>query len=672
MIAQKTIYKKLLGWFLLLTLVPLLIASTLTFFSSKDALVREINNNLITITRSKAEQLETYINNTKLNVVMLSHMPTITEMIKLIEEDPTATSNEVRQEILKFNLFLTEYFKDAQYRNVVLLNTRGEILFDYTDRQNSFRQSLQIVAPNSELKDVFEQAKTLQEVNISNFFYDRRLRTPSFLIAAPVLERKRVIGVLVIQIDDTVFSEIVNNYTGLGLTGETLVGIKTEDSIVLVSPTRHNPNAALEYREPLVSESLSPLQQAVRGTISYGRMRDYRDRITLAAWRYLPSLDGGMVVKIDEAEALKAVVTQRNSFIILVTLTVIIVAILSRYIARSIAYPIIQLSKVVQRFAQGYLSEKAPILTQDEIGFLAESFNQMSSQLNQTFQSLETINHALEERVAQRTLELEKAHQEILKLNEQLTAENLRMSSELEITRQLQQMILPKESELTRIDALEIVGFMEPASEIGGDYYDILSYGDRVFIGIGDVTGHGLESGVLMIMVQTAVRTLIASEETNLIKFFEVLNRTIYDNVRRINSEKHLTLALLNYQEGTLTLSGQHEEVILVRSNGSVERIDTMDLGFPIGLDDNIVDFIAQSTIHLESGDIVVLYTDGITEAENPENLQYGIDALCKVVQQNSHRTAQQIREAVIEDLKHHIGVQTIYDDITLVVIKQR
>ncbi len=267
---------------------------------------------------------------------------------------------------------------------------------------------------------------------------------------------------------------------------------------------------------------------------------------------------------------------------------------------------------------------------------------------------------------------LAEANQEITLLNKRLEAENLRMSAELEVTRRLQQMLLPKEPELQSIDGLEIAGFMEPAQEVGGDYYDVLNHDGRVKIGIGDVTGHGLESGVLMIMVQTAVRTLLANNETDPTKFLSAINRAIYDNVQRMNSDKNLSLSLLDYQEGRLCLSGQHEEMIVVRSGGRVERLDTIDLGFPIGLEADIADFVAQTSVQLNSGDVVVLYTDGITEAENLDGVLYGVDRLCEVVRQNCQQSALEIRLAVIEDVRQHIGKQTIFDDITLLVCKQK
>jgi two-component system sensor histidine kinase ChiS len=253
-----------------------------------------------------------------------------------------------------------------------------------------------------------------------------------------------------------------------------------------------------------------------------------------------------------------------------------------------------------------------------------------------------------------------------------LKAENLRMKAELEVAQKLQQMVLPKESELNSIDGLEIAAFMEPADEVGGDYYDVLKGNRGLKISIGDVTGHGLESGVLMLMVQTAVRTLQESQVNDPVKFLDILNRTIYGNIQRLNSDKNLTLALLDYSCGQLSLSGQHEEMIVVRSGGEIEHIDTIDLGFPIGLDQEIAKFISQEKVYLNSGDVAVLYTDGITEAENINKVQYGLERLCEVVRRYRNLGVTEIKEALISDLRQHIGEQNVFDDITLLVMKQK
>ncbi len=139
-----------------------------------------------------------------------------------------------------------------------------------------------------------------------------------------------------------------------------------------------------------------------------------------------------------------------------------------------------------------------------------------------------------------------------------------------------------------------------------------------------------------------------------------------------MNSDKNLTLALLNYADGKVIISDQHEETIIVRKNGKIERIDMMDLGFPIGLDDDISDFIGHVLVDLEPGDGVVLYTDGIPEARNIHKKFYGLERLCAVVSQNWHLSAEQVKQAAIDNLREFIGEQKVFDDITLLVLKQQ
>ncbi len=307
------------------------------------------------------------------------------------------------------------------------------------------------------------------------------------------------------------------------------------------------------------------------------------------------------------------------------------------------------------------LSLRLPMSGQDEISQLIGNINQM----------LETLEVS-DDNQKKALKDLAKANQEIKSLNKNLKSENNRMGSELAVTRSLQQIILPKDSEIKQIPELDIASFMEAASEVGGDYYDVLSYKGGIKIGIGDVTGHGLESGMLMLMIQTAVKTLVESNIIEPYQSFRILNRVIYDNVSRMNSDKNLTLSLLDYQDGYLRFSGQHEEIILVRANGYVQRIDTIDLGFPIGLEEDISSYINYSEVELHPGDGVVLYSDGLTEAENLLGEQYGIEKLCQVVSAYWQYSAEEIKKAVINDLNEYIGEQMILDDITLLVVKKK
>ncbi|MEY3866552.1 MAG: hypothetical protein RLZZ338_443, partial [Cyanobacteriota bacterium] len=300
-----------------------------------------------------------------------------------------------------------------------------------------------------------------------------------------------------------------------------------------------------------------------------------------------------------------------------------------------------------KKMAMGKMNETIILDNKDELGQVVRSFNNIAIALMQ-------------------------ANDEIIRLNEQLKSENVRMSAELDVTRKLQYMLLPKEPELQGFNDLDIAGFMESANEVGGDYYDVISGDNSIKIVIGDVTGHGLESGVLMIMAQTAVRTLLANDEKDPVQFLSAVNYAIYHNLHRMNIDKNMSLSILDYHNKNLTITGQHETVIVMRAHGELELIDTIDLGFPIGLEENISAFIGQISVQLNIGDVVVLYTDGITEAENDNKVLYGIERLIDIIKKEYHQTTIAICQAIIDDVRRHIGSHTVYDDITLVVIKQK
>jgi len=308
---------------------------------------------------------------------------------------------------------------------------------------------------------------------------------------------------------------------------------------------------------------------------------------------------------------------------------------------------------------------------------------------------LEVVNGQLEARVKARTIELEHASERIHTLNQRLAAENARMGSELSITRRLQELLLPTRQELEHVRTagipLDIAATSLPASEVGGDYYDVLPFDDHLLIGIGDVTGHGLESGMVMLMTQMGVRTLLDANYRNPLDILQILNRSLYKNVMRMQANKSLTLALLRYhydahhQKGHLSISGQHETFLLFAADGTLTCVDTLELGFPLALEEDISPFLASTTAVLEAGAGVVAFSDGITEAPNLAGELYGMHRLADVIGQHWHAPAATIRDAVVSDVYRFINDtndlpndviralhdQNVEDDITLLVVKQ-
>lgn len=260
----------------------------------------------------------------------------------------------------------------------------------------------------------------------------------------------------------------------------------------------------------------------------------------------------------------------------------------------------------------------------------------------------------------------------LLTLQQRSQERSALVQGELRATQHLQHVLLPSHDELAAIDELDIAGSMQSVGAVGGDYYDVLPHSQGVRMGIGDVTGHGLESGIIMLMTQTIVRALLEANIHDPKTQLDILNRTLYHNIRRMGSDKSLTLSLLNYQQGQLRISGQHESVLLLRASGEAEYLDTLDLGFYLGLELDIRKFVAEKVLTLQPGDGIVLYTDGVTEAENTAGQWYGQERLLEVASQHWSTSAETIRAQVLADVQRYIGQQVLDDDITLVVCKRR
>jgi phosphoserine phosphatase RsbU/P len=453
----------------------------------------------------------------------------------------------------------------------------------------------------------------------------------------------------------------------------TLVATSTQDQLFefdlkTVTTQRFN---AQQIDAPLIHASSKYLTQKFNGldNIRHPQSLDFWLQEQQYFLQVLPyktdGIDWLIVVVVPAADYLHKIQANKKITLIFMVLTSIVAGLIGILLVSWLTHPLLMLNNAAQKLTAGeWEYEFTHQHRQDELGQLSRAFQHMSSQLKDLFDNLEA-------KVSERTSELEQASEEIRVLNEYLQADNVRMTAELDVTREFQSMILPRTEELQAIEELDIAGFMEPAEEVGGDYYDVLRYGDTIKIAIGDVTGHGLASGMLMLMVQTAIRTLYVSNMHNPETCLITLNKAIYDNLQRMQSDKNLTLTIIDYQQGKITISGQHEEVLLVRKNGAIECINTLNLGFPIGVIPDIEKLVAYHNLHLEPGDGIVLYTDGITEAMNTEHNLYGIERLLKVVSQHWQQSAQQIQQAIITDVKIHAHNSSYHDDLTLVVMKR-
>jgi len=246
--------------------------------------------------------------------------------------------------------------------------------------------------------------------------------------------------------------------------------------------------------------------------------------------------------------------------------------------------------------------------------------------------------------------------------------EKERLAEEMKLGREIQMALLPNET--PRISGLTVEGLMNPAKEIGGDYYDFITLPnkDNFAVVIGDVSGKGVAAGLLMAMAKTAIHTL-SQEEASPRK---ILLRTNTILNRHIGGQKFMTLLYFLWQSDSKTLlysSGGHEHILLCR-NGS-KRVETIQSGgFMLGMLADIDSFLEEKQIKLEFGDKVLLYTDGVTEAQNQAEDRFGLLRLQEAFQKHSQKPANELMLAVKDEVYSFSGAYPQFDDITLVVLE--
>jgi phosphoserine phosphatase RsbU/P len=237
---------------------------------------------------------------------------------------------------------------------------------------------------------------------------------------------------------------------------------------------------------------------------------------------------------------------------------------------------------------------------------------------------------------------------------------------ENEIASRVQASILPGEVD---VEGLAISAQMLPAEVVGGDYYDIIPVEDGCWLAMGDVAGHGLAAGVIMLMIQSAVQSLVRlSPRARPRDLVCALNGALYENIRkRMRRDEHVTFCLARYSpDGRLVFAGAHENILICREEGDCENIPTS--GTWLGAMSDISEVTTDTTLHLGPGDIMLLFTDGVIEAGNGHGAQFGLDRLRSLLVEHRKRPPLEVRNAIMDAVLRWSGRPD--DDVTLLVVR--
>ncbi len=395
-----TIAVRLTCFLLLAGLTPSIIIGYLSYKNSVQMMTKEISRNLDAYAETKANHINMYFDTRRKDVESLAHSPTIvnaTTKLVLTYETNGAESAEYADMESELKSFLMFHMEALDYYDVYLISLSGDIVLSMT-QGSDFGTNLK-TGPyrDSELAKSVEGAATILETAVSDFRYYEPSGRPAAFVASPIYKHGVVIGLLATQMDTQAIYQLTQDYTGLGRTGEMVIASKIGNDAVLLNPLRHDPDAGFNRKLSIGSEYGMPVQQAVQGRKGMGVFDDYRNEEVLAAWRYLPHLRLGMVVKQDTAEAYAAVYALRDRSLAIGLASLFALICTTILLSRTISVPIKDLTRSAALMADGDLSVRSEINSRDEIGALARCFNGMVANIGKLFLDLEVRGKELEE-----------------------------------------------------------------------------------------------------------------------------------------------------------------------------------------------------------------------------------------------------------------------------------
>jgi sigma-B regulation protein RsbU (phosphoserine phosphatase) len=307
-------------------------------------------------------------------------------------------------------------------------------------------------------------------------------------------------------------------------------------------------------------------------------------------------------------------------------------------LTRSITGAVHELYQGTQRVKEGDFTYRIPVKGNDQLAELGSSFNTMTENLG----SLIVV-----------------------------AKEKERLQSELEIAREVQNQLFPRDVPSSK--TLELKGVCKPARVVSGDYYDFMAMaGSELAFAIGDVAGKGISAALLMATIQSTMRTQLSATNGSTPMHFSAarlvaqLNRQLFANT---TPEKYATFFFAIYDEARCALTytnAGHLPPILVRSGGftNLDPTGTVVGAFPFAK-------YEERTVELENGDIVVAYTDGIVEPENPYGEMFGEHRMKDLILRYAYAGSSEIIAHIMEAVVQWTGSSELQDDMTMVVVRR-
>lgn len=249
-------------------------------------------------------------------------------------------------------------------------------------------------------------------------------------------------------------------------------------------------------------------------------------------------------------------------------------------------------------------------------------------------------------------------------------ADKLTAKDELQVAREIQLNMMPKYPPANKY--YEISCYMETAREVGGDYYDFIkpvNEEERTFVIIGDVSGKGMSAALHMVQVQSILHNIVKDNSSPK----EILNMLNTNLKRVLRKGSFLTLSIAELNSGgeiIMSRAGHMPFLHYSKAAGNCRRIIPKGIGIGLANDQLFSDSIDEISIKPEEGDLFLLFTDGVVEAMNSSYSIFGEENLSRIICQNAGKSAKEIMEFIIQEIKNFTYESSVQDDFTLIVMK--
>ncbi|MCD6037425.1 MAG: signal transduction histidine kinase, with phosphoacceptor and binding domain [Nitrososphaeraceae archaeon] len=392
---------KLIIIFLIISIVPLTIFGTLNYLNTEQALTKETLNKLETLATLQEKNIQNLVdqNLEKLNLVS-SRLQLKVELDKYNNNN---NGNKTQSQQFITRIINPVKSESKSFEDIYILSPMGQIVASINNAS---------IGRNHSTDEFFIKGSKQNDVTI--FFKDPEGNLRVYLTGPLILNDNKLVGVVsIISNLDTLLSQI-QTYEGLGETGEfNLVKRDDNGDALLINPLRFDPAAALTLRVDKDDVQTPIIQALLKNEKTFTNIVDYRGVPVLAVTRHIEGVDWGLVAKIDKAEGFAALDNLRNLTVLTGIIVAALVVVASLFLGQSMSLPIRKLRDAAQNIARGNFGMKIEVNSSDEIGQLANQFENMKQNIQYTNQNLNQI-------VYDRTKKLEEANKQLALANEQL------------------------------------------------------------------------------------------------------------------------------------------------------------------------------------------------------------------------------------------------------------